>query len=71
MYILQISTHIFYCIRCILQFSTYVLCVHNNVFTIAIGRILSVKSVNLSRERIQLIIVVVRLQERTLSILSC
>ena len=34
-YILQISTHIFYCIRCILQVSTYVLC-FQHVFTIGI-----------------------------------
>ena len=34
-YILQISTHVFYCIRCILQVSTYVLC-FQHVFTIGI-----------------------------------
>ena len=34
-YILQISTHIFYWIRCILQVSTYVLC-FQHVFTIGI-----------------------------------
>ena len=34
-YILQISTHVFYCIRCILQVSTYVLC-FQHVFTISI-----------------------------------
>ena len=34
-YILQISSHIFYCIRCILQVSTKVLC-FQNVFTIRI-----------------------------------
>ena len=34
-YILQISTHVFYCIRCILQVSTYVLR-FQHVFTIGI-----------------------------------
>ena len=34
-YILQTSTHIFYCIRCILQVLTYVLC-FQHVFTIGI-----------------------------------
>ena len=34
-YILQISTHIFYCIRCILQVPTYVLC-FQHVFIIGI-----------------------------------
>ena len=35
-YILQISTHIFYCIRCILQVPTYVLCFYQHVFIIGI-----------------------------------
>ena len=51
-YILQISTHIFYCIRCILQVSTYVLC-FQHVFTI--GIILSATERHISKWKIKIV----------------